>query len=119
MVRYFTGMLCIIIFYAIEMVSFASSTSILRARDPLVLKLRSGFTVYYRKSIMTSIFYLMNSHSLQKLDQASKTLLLFPNELLREWLYLLHTFPNKQGKAGEATDPFYRVRTLTLAEIMV
>ncbi len=44
--------------------------------------------------------------SLQKLDHASKTLLLFPNELLREWLHLFTLSPSGREKQAKQLIPF-------------
>jgi thiamine kinase-like enzyme len=44
--------------------------------------------------------------SLQKLDDASKTMLLFPNELLREWLYLFTLSPSNREKQAKRLIPF-------------
>ncbi len=44
--------------------------------------------------------------SLQKLDGASKTMLLFPNELLREWLYLFTLSPSNREKQAKRLIPF-------------
>jgi thiamine kinase-like enzyme len=44
--------------------------------------------------------------SLQKLDHASKTMLLFPNELLREWLHLFTLSPSGREKLAKKLVPF-------------
>lgn len=44
--------------------------------------------------------------SLQKLDQSSKTLLLFPNELLREWLYFFTLSPSSRERQAKQLIPF-------------
>ena len=46
--------------------------------------------------------------SLQKLDHASKTLLLFPNELLREWLHLFSLTPSARERQAKQLIPFTR-----------
>ena len=64
-------------------------------------------------------FLLNEQPSLQKLDSSSKSLLLFPNELLREWLHFFTLSEKSTREASEKTHPFYKIRTLTLAKIMV
>ena len=44
--------------------------------------------------------------SLQKLDSASKTLLLFPNELLREWLHFFTLSPTSRERQAKQLIPF-------------
>ena len=44
--------------------------------------------------------------SLRKLDHASKTLLLFPNELLREWLHLVTLSPSGRARQAKQLVPF-------------
>ena len=44
--------------------------------------------------------------SLQKLDRASKTMLLFPNEMLREWLYLFTLSPSSRERQAKRLIPF-------------
>ncbi|WP_342511125.1 phosphotransferase [Sporosarcina sp. FSL K6-1522] len=44
--------------------------------------------------------------SLQKLDRTSKTLLLYPNELLREWLYLFTLSPASRERHAKQLIPF-------------
>ncbi|MFJ7933547.1 phosphotransferase [Sporosarcina sp. NPDC096371] len=44
--------------------------------------------------------------SLQKLDRASKTLLLFPNELLREWLHFFMLSPSARERQAKQLIPF-------------
>ncbi|WP_203246805.1 phosphotransferase [Sporosarcina beigongshangi] len=51
-------------------------------------------------------FLLDEQPSLQKLDQASKTLLLFPNELLREWLYFFTLSPSSRERQAKKLIPF-------------
>ena len=53
------------------------------------------------------IDYLFDEQpSLQKLDVASKTMLLFPNELLREWLYLFTLSPSNRERQAKRLIPF-------------
>lgn len=53
------------------------------------------------------IDFLFNEQpSLQKLDHASKSLLLFPNELLREWLHLFSLSPISMERQVKQLIPF-------------
>ncbi|MCZ2258398.1 phosphotransferase [Sporosarcina sp. G11-34] len=53
------------------------------------------------------IEFLINEQpSLQKLDDSSKSLLLFPNELLREWLHFFTLSPTSQEKQVKNLLPF-------------
>ncbi|MBE1554590.1 phosphotransferase [Sporosarcina limicola] len=51
-------------------------------------------------------FLLDEQPSLRELDHASKTLLLFPNELLREWLHLFTLSPSGRERQVKQLIPF-------------
>ena len=51
-------------------------------------------------------FLLNEQPSLQKLDNSSKSLLLFPNELLREWLHFFTLSEKSREKQAKKLIPF-------------
>lgn len=51
-------------------------------------------------------FLFAEQAALNNLDSASKSMLLYPNELLREWLYLLSLPPVKQDNLARKLIPF-------------